>query len=34
LLTGTFHWVDLAACLLLSVALLFTAGAVVKTRDF
>ena len=34
LLTGTFHWFDLAACLLLSVALLFTAGAVVKTRDF
>lgn len=34
LLTGTFHWLDLALCLLLSAALLFTAGAVVQTRDF
>jgi len=34
LLTGTFHWLDLAICLLLSMALLFTAGAVVQTRDF
>ena len=34
LLTGTFHWLDLAACLLFSIMLLFTAGAVVKTRDF
>ena len=34
LLTGTFHWLDLAACLLLSIALLFTAGAIVQTRDF
>jgi ABC-type transport system involved in multi-copper enzyme maturation permease subunit len=34
LLTGTFRWLDLAACLLLSIVLLFTAGAVVRTRDF
>jgi ABC-type transport system involved in multi-copper enzyme maturation permease subunit len=34
LLTGTFHWLDLAACLLFSIVLLFAAGAVVKTRDF
>jgi ABC-type transport system involved in multi-copper enzyme maturation permease subunit len=34
LLTGTFHWLGLATCLLFSIALLFTAGAVVKTRDF
>ena len=34
LLTGTFHWFDLAACLLFSNVLLFAAGAVVKTRDF
>jgi ABC-type transport system involved in multi-copper enzyme maturation permease subunit len=34
LLSGTFHWFDLAACLLFSIVLLFTAGAVVKTRDF
>jgi ABC-2 type transport system permease protein len=34
LLTGTFHWLDLAACLLLSIALLFIAGAVVQNRDF
>lgn len=34
LLTGTFHWLDLAACLFFSLVLLFTAGAVVKTRDF
>jgi ABC-type transport system involved in multi-copper enzyme maturation permease subunit len=34
LLTGTFHWLNLAACLLFSIVLLFTAGAVVKTRDF
>lgn len=34
LLTGTFHGLDLAACLLFSLVLIFTAGAVVKTRDF
>jgi ABC-type transport system involved in multi-copper enzyme maturation permease subunit len=34
LLTGTFHWLDLAACLLFSIVLLFTAGSVVKIRDF
>lgn len=34
LLAGTFHWLDLAACLLLSIGLLFTASVVVKTRDF
>ena len=34
LLTGTLHWLDLAACLLFSIVLLFTAGVVVKTRDF
>jgi ABC-type transport system involved in multi-copper enzyme maturation permease subunit len=34
LLTGTFHWVDMAACVLLSIGLLFTASVVVKTRDF
>lgn len=34
LLTGTFHWFDPAACLLLSIALLFAAGAIVKARDF
>jgi ABC-type transport system involved in multi-copper enzyme maturation permease subunit len=34
LLIGTFHWLDLAACLLFSLVLLFTAGAVVKNRDF
>jgi hypothetical protein len=34
LLTGTFHWLDLAACLLFSLVLLSTAGAVVKIRDF
>jgi ABC-2 type transport system permease protein len=34
LLTGTFHWFDLAACLALSVALLIASGAVVRTRDF
>jgi ABC-type transport system involved in multi-copper enzyme maturation permease subunit len=34
LLTDTFHWLDPGACLLLSLVLLFTAGAVVKTRDF
>jgi ABC-type transport system involved in multi-copper enzyme maturation permease subunit len=34
LLTGTFRWPDLAACLLFSMVLLFTAGAIVKARDF
>jgi len=34
LLTGPFHWLDLGACVLFSIVLLFTAGAVVKTRDF
>lgn len=34
LLTGTPRWFDLAACLLLSIALLFTAGTIVKSRDF
>jgi ABC-type transport system involved in multi-copper enzyme maturation permease subunit len=34
LLTGAFHWLDLVACLLFSTVLLFTAGTVVKTRDF
>ena len=34
LLTNQFHWFDLAACLLFSIVLLFTAGTVVKTRDF
>lgn len=34
LLSGTFHWLDLAACLLFSIALLFTAGAFVKARHF
>jgi len=34
LLTGTFHWLDLAACLLFSMVLLFAAGAVIKARDF
>jgi ABC-type transport system involved in multi-copper enzyme maturation permease subunit len=34
LLTGTFHWLDLAICLLFSIVLLFTADAVVQARDF
>lgn len=34
LLSGSFHWLDLAICLLFSVALLFTAGTVIKARDF
>jgi hypothetical protein len=34
LLTGTFHWPDLAICLLFSIVLLFTGGIVVRTRDF
>jgi hypothetical protein len=34
LLTGTFHWIDIVACVLLSLSLLFSASAIVKTRDF
>lgn len=34
LLAGSFHWLDLDACLLFSAILLFTAGAWIKGRDF
>jgi ABC-type transport system involved in multi-copper enzyme maturation permease subunit len=34
LLTGTFHWLDLAICLLCAFALVFTTDVVIKTRDF
>jgi ABC-type transport system involved in multi-copper enzyme maturation permease subunit len=34
LLTGSFHWIDMAACVLLSIGLFFTTSAVVKMRDF
>lgn len=33
-MTGTFHSLDLAACSLFSMVLLFTAAAVAKIRDF
>jgi ABC-type transport system involved in multi-copper enzyme maturation permease subunit len=33
-LAGSFHWLDLATCLLLSAVLLFAAGALIKGRDF
>ena len=34
LLTGAFRWFDLIACLVFSGLLLFTTGAVVKSRDY
>jgi ABC-type transport system involved in multi-copper enzyme maturation permease subunit len=34
LLTGTFHWLDLAVCLLLASVLAFTTGVVIRARDF
>jgi len=34
LLTGTFHWLGLVICLLISLILLLVAGAVIKIRDF
>jgi hypothetical protein len=34
LLTGTFHWLDLAACFVFSIIMLLTTSAVVQARDF
>ena len=34
LLTGTFPWLGLAICFLVSAVLLFATGAVIQTRDF
>lgn len=34
LLTGAFHWLGLTICLLVSVMLLLTTGAVIQARDF
>jgi hypothetical protein len=34
LLTGTFQWLGLTICFLVSSVLLFTAGVVIQARDF
>lgn len=34
LLTGTFHWLGLGICLLISSILLLVAGVIIKIRDF